>query len=103
MDSIGIEIRGPTIPATAPSTTRLNGGYFLTSPASAGRLFDSLQTAVDLMRKDIYSHRPPTVNVIRRIYETGRTITDAWKERIQSIIVPDTFLPKWNYTLVPQT
>jgi len=27
----------------------------------------------------------------------------AWKERIQSIIVPDMLLPKWNYMLVPQT
>ena len=66
-------------------------------------LFDTLQTTVELMRKASTSTGlKTTVNVIRRLYETGRNATDAMKQYIRSTIEFDTLLPKWNYTLTPQ-
>jgi len=59
---------------------------------------------VDLMRKaSTTTGLRTTVNVIRRLYETGRTITDRTKQYIKSVMVPDDILPKWNYRLVPHT
>jgi hypothetical protein len=44
-----------------------------------------------------------TVNVIRRLYETGRSATDEVKDYIiRSTINFDDGLPKWNYTITPQ-
>ena len=66
-------------------------------------LFDTLQTTVDLMRKASTSTGlKTTVNVIRRLYSTGRNATDAMKQYIRSTIEFDTLLPKWNYTLIPK-
>ena len=44
-----------------------------------------------------------TVNVIRRIYETGRNATKEMKQFLAEVVCYDEFLPKWNYTLNPQT
>jgi len=69
-----------------------------------GMLFDSLETVVDLIRKASTSTGlKTTVNVIRRLYETGRKATDEIKQHIRATIDFDTFLPKWNDTLTPQT
>jgi len=105
VDSIGIEIRVAHYPSYCSKYNPIERRFFPhVTRVCTGMLFDRLQTAVDLMRKASTATGLRTiVNVIRRIYETGRTITDALKERIQCIIVPDTFLPKWNYTLIPQT
>ncbi len=43
-----------------------------------------------------------TVNVIRRVYETGRIATDMMKEVIRSTVQFAELLPKWNYTITPQ-
>jgi hypothetical protein len=42
-----------------------------------------------------------TVRVIDKIYEAGRKVDDAFKKNMP--IVFDTFLPKWNYRVVPQS
>lgn len=44
-----------------------------------------------------------TVNVIRRIYETGKTATKALKDHIRATTHFAEFLPKWNYTFTPNT
>ena len=44
-----------------------------------------------------------TVNVNKRIYETGRNATEKIKENIRSTVQFAEWLLKWNYTLEPQT
>ena len=39
-----------------------------------------------------------TVNIIRKIYEIGRKVSEGFKDRMQ--ILFDEYLPKWNYTTV---
>jgi len=67
-------------------------------------LFDTLETIVGLIRKASTSTGlRTTVNVIRRLYETGRNATEAMKKNLRASLDFDSFLPKWNYTLNPQT
>ena len=64
-------------------------------------LFDTLDTAVGLMRKASTSTGlKTTVNIIRRAYETGRKAAADFKANMT--IVFDALLPKWNYRAVPQ-
>jgi hypothetical protein len=64
-------------------------------------MFDRLETVVELMRKATTSTGlKTTVNVIRRMYETGRNATDEIKHNLK--IVFDGLLPKWNYRATPQ-
>lgn len=105
VNSIGIEIRVAHYPSYCSKYNPIERRFFPhVTRACTGMLFDTLQTTIDLMRNT--STRiglRTTVNVIRRLYETGRTITEEMKEYIRSTIVLDDVLPKWNYTLVPQT
>ena len=39
------------------------------------------------------------VNVIYKIYETGRKVANGFKETMK--IMLDEYLPKWNYRVVP--
>jgi len=104
-DSIGMNIRVAHYPSYCSKYNLIERRFFPhVSRACTGMLFDTLQTTVDLMRKASTSTGlKTTVNVIRRLYETGRKITDPMKQYIRSTIVYDTFLPKWNYTCIPQT
>lgn len=43
-----------------------------------------------------------TVNVIRRIYESGRNATEEMKEFVRSTVNFADVLPNWNYTLTPK-
>jgi len=43
-----------------------------------------------------------TVNVIKRVYESGRKASDEMKNQIRSTVKFDDVLPKWNYTIKPQ-
>jgi hypothetical protein len=71
------------------------------SRACQGVLFDTLDTVVSLMRKAATSTGlRTTVNVIRRMYETGRKVADDFKANIP--ILFDKVLPKWNYVATPQ-
>ena len=66
-------------------------------------LFDSLETVVELIRKASTStglRTTVTVNVIRRLYETGRIATEEMKNSLK--IVFDDLLPKWNYRAIPK-
>jgi len=39
------------------------------------------------------------VNIIKKIYETGRKVSEGLKDHMQILFVE--YLPKWNYTAVP--
>lgn len=103
-DSIGIAIRVAHYPSYCSKYNPIERRFFPhVSRACTGMLFDTLQTAVDLMRSACTSiGLKTTVNVIRRIYETGRSVTDAMKEHLRSTIDFASVLPKWNYTINPQ-
>ena len=63
-------------------------------------LFDCIETVVDLMKRaSTQTGLRTTVNVIRRIYDTGRTATTEMKKALT--IKYDQFLPKWNYVATP--
>jgi len=69
--------------------------------ACQGMLFDTLDTVVRLMRKAATTTGlRTTVNVIRRVYETGRKVADDFKSTMRLRF--DDLLPKWNYVAVPQ-
>ena len=73
------------------------------SRVCTGMLFDTLETVTSLMRKASTSTGlRTTVNVIRRLYETGRNATDQIKEQIRATVEFPEMLPKWNYTISPQ-
>lgn len=104
-NSIGIELRVAHYPSYCSKYNLVDRRFFPhVSRACTGMLFDTLQTAVDLMRKaSTRTGLKTTVNVIRRTYETGRHASDTMKDSLRSIIDFDTVLPKWNYTAIPQT
>ena len=41
-----------------------------------------------------------TVDIIDKVYQTGRKVATDFKENMK--IVFDDYLPKWNYTALPQ-
>jgi len=43
-----------------------------------------------------------TVNVMRKVYETGRTATKEIKQFLANVVQYEHLLPKWNDTLAPQ-
>jgi hypothetical protein len=104
VDSIGIQVRVAHYPSYCSKYNVIERRFFPhVSRACTGLLFDTLQRAVELMRKaSTRTGLKTTVNVIRGLYETGRRITDEMKERLRRAIDFDTVLPKWNYTVVPQ-
>ena len=61
-------------------------------------LFDTPETAVTLTRRAATSTGLiTTVNVIRRVYQTGRNATEQLKQNMS--ILFDNPLPNWNYRL----
>jgi len=105
VNSIGVEVRVAHYPSYCSKYNPIERRFFPhVSRACTGMLFDTLETAVDLMRKASTSTGlRTTVNIIKRIYDTGRNATEEIKEYIRSTVQFDTLLPKWNYTLTPQT
>lgn len=74
------------------------------SRVCTGKLFDSLDRVVKLMRQaSTQVGLRTTVNVIRRLYETGRNATKEIKQRLAETVQYEDLLPKWNYTLTPQS
>ena len=96
-DQIGVEIRVAHYPSYCSKYNLIERRLFPhIGRACTGLLFDTLETVVELMRKATTSTGlKTTVNVIRRIYETGRNATDEIKRNLK--IVYDNLLPKWNW------
>src|SRR6266705_1025867 len=69
--------------------------------ACQGVLFDSLQTVMGLIQKTkTQQGLTVTVRVLDKLYEGGRTVSDAFKKNMP--IVFEKLLPKWNYWALPQ-
>lgn len=104
VNAIGVEIRVAHYPSYCSKYNPIERRFFPhVTRACTGMLFDTLERAVELMRKATTSTGlRTTVNVMRRVYETGRNATDAIKETIRRTVKFHGLLPKWNYTLMPQ-
>lgn len=102
VDEIGIEIRVAHYPSYCSKYNPIERKFFPhVGRACRGRLFDTLDTVVQLMRRA--STTPglkTTVSVIRRTYEIGRKVAHDF--RSATTILFDDLLPKWNYRAVPQ-
>lgn len=103
-NSIGLPIRVAHYPSYCSKYNPIERRFFPhLSRACTGLLFDTLQTVMALMRgASTSTGLTTTVNVIRRLYETGRNATNEMKDYIRSTINFDDVLPKWNYTITPQ-
>ena len=102
VNEIGVEIRVAHYPSYCSKYNPIERRLFSqVSRACKGMLFDTLDTAVRLMRKaSTTTGLKTTVNVIRGLYETKREVVKGFKSNMK--IVFDTLLPKWNYVAVPQ-
>jgi hypothetical protein len=70
--------------------------------ACQGVLFDSVATVTRLLKKtQTATGLRVIVEVVDKIYQTGRTYTEGFKENMA--ILFDDLLPKWNYRAVPST
>lgn len=101
-NQIGIEIRIAHYPSYCSKYNPIERRFFPhVGRACAGRLFDSLDTVVHLMRRAATTTGlKTTVNVIRRNYLKGRNATEEIKRNLK--IVFDEHLPKWNYRAIPE-
>ena len=102
VNDLGIEIRVAHYPSYCSKFNPIERRFFPhVARACQGMLFDTLDTVVRLMRKaSTTTGLQTTVNVIRRVYETGRKIADNFKAAMT--ILFDDLLPKWNYVAKPQ-
>lgn len=100
-DDIGLPIRVAHYPSYCSKYHPADRRFFPhVSRACQGMLFDTLDTVVRLMRRaSTATGLRTTVNVIRKVFETGRELADEVKRNLQ--IVFDDRLPKWNYTAIP--
>jgi hypothetical protein len=69
--------------------------------ALSGIVSDNLQTVKELIetRAETKNGLKTTVNIMDKIYETGKKASDFFMEKM--LIVFDKFLPKWNYKAMP--
>ncbi len=102
VNRIGIEIRIAHYPPYCSKYNPIERRFFPhIGRACSGMLFDTIETIVSLMRRASTSTGlRTTVNVIRRIYETGRNATKEMKENLE--IITNDLLPRWNYRAIPQ-
>lgn len=101
-NDIGVKIRVAHYPSYCSKYNPIERRLFSqVSRACKGMLFDTLDTAVRLMRKaSTTTGLKTTVHVIRGLYETERKATKGFKSSMK--LVFDTLMPKWNYVAVPQ-
>lgn len=102
VNDLGIAIRVAHFPSYCSKFNPIERRFFPhVARACQGMLFDTLDTVVRLMRKaSTTTGLQTTVNVIRRVYNIGRTVADNFKATMT--ILFDDPLPKWNYVLTPQ-
>jgi Rhodopirellula transposase DDE domain len=101
VDELGIEIRIAHYP---PYTSKYNPIEHRLFPhvtrACQGVIFTTLELVKELMAKThTKTGLSVVVNVIDKIYETGRKVANGFKETMK--IIFDEYLPKWNYRAVP--
>lgn len=104
-DAISLPLRVAHYPSYCSKYNLIERRFFPhVTRACTGRLLETLDRAVELIRNASTSTGlRTTVNVIRRIYETGRQATAQMKQFLAETVHYEDLLPKWNYTLRPQT
>lgn len=102
VNDLGVEIRIAHYPSYCSKYNPIERRFFPhVGRACQGLLFETLDKVVGLMRRAATkTGLKTTVNVINRIYETGRKVADDFKESMT--IAFDDLLPKWNYRAIPQ-
>jgi len=102
VNDLGVTIRVAHYPAYCSKFNPIERRLFShVTRACQGVVFDSLQTVLALLQKTkTQQGLAVTVRVLDKLYETGRKVSDAFKQHMP--IVFDTVLPKWNYWAVPQ-
>jgi hypothetical protein len=102
VNHLGIKIRLAHYPSYCSKYNPIERRFFSqVSRACTGMLFDTLETAVGLMRKtSTTTGLKATVNVLHGLYETKRKVAAGFKSNMK--LAFDTLLPKWNYVAVPQ-
>ena len=101
-NNLGVPIRVAHSPAYCSKFNPIERRLFShVTRACQGVVFDSLHTVLGLIQKTkTQQGLAVTVRVLDTLYETGRKVSDAFKQHMP--IVFDTVLPKWNYRAVPQ-
>jgi hypothetical protein len=102
VNDVGIKVRVAHYPSYCSKFNPIERRFFPhITHACQGMLFDTLNTVVRLMRRaSTTTGLRTTVNVIRRMYETGRKAAKGF--RASMTIAFDKVLPKWNYVVQPQ-
>ena len=102
VNDIGVEIRIAHYPSYCSKYNPIEHLFFPhVGRACQGKLFDTLDTVVQLMRRTTTKMGlGATVNVIRRTYEIGRKVAKHVKANMT--ILFDDLIPNWNYRAVPQ-
>ena len=102
VDDLGIEIRVAHYPSYCSKYNPIERRFFPhVGRACQGLLFDTLETVARLMRNaSTKTGLKTTVNIMRRVYETGRQVAEEFKASMP--IRFDKLLPNWNYRAVPQ-
>jgi hypothetical protein len=100
-DELGIDIRIAHYP---PYTSKYNPIEHRLFPhvtrACQGVVFTSVELVRELMQKThTRKGLTVTVQIVDKVYQKGRKVAKDFKETMR--IVFDEFLPKWNYTAVP--
>ncbi len=100
-DEIGIEIRIAHYP---PYTSKYNPIEHRLFPhvtrACQGVIFKNVETVKELIEKaKTTKGLKVTVQIIDKLYETGRKVTENFKENMK--IHFDDYLPQWNYRVIP--
>ena len=101
VDEIGIEIRIPHYP---PYTSKYNPIEHRMFPhvtrACQGVIFKSIEIVKEFMEKTKTNKGlKVTVQIIDKVYETGRKVKEGFKENMP--IIFDDYLPQWNYRAIP--
>ena len=102
VNKLGCEIRIAHYP---PYTSKYNPIEHRLFPhvtrACQGVIFKSVELVEELIAKTkTKTGLQVFATILAGVYETGRKVTEEYKQNME--IVFDDYLPKWNYTAVPQ-
>lgn len=100
-DEIGVEVRIAHYPPYCSKYNPIEHRLFPhVTRACQGVIFKTLEVVKNLMaRTKTKQGLRVTVNVMDKVYHTGRTVADSFKANLP--LVFDDFLPQWNYTAIP--
>jgi hypothetical protein len=102
-DELGLEIRVAHYPPYCSKYNPIEHRLFPhVTRACQGVIFESVEVVKELMaRTKTQQGLQVIVNVMDKVYETGRKVAHSFKQQMP--IIFDDLLPQWNYRAVPQT